>query len=244
MSGSASPTVRRLFRLTLLCAALGFGLKAVVLAPLYVRLASDIAYSSAWWVDILYHLTDGGLMDLAVFAVCYPATLYAVRREGFKKAIGIPILFSVLTFLKFGVNFLTNAITDGALPDMGEFLSFDLPMILTMFFLEWLQYALVVLISLLVGRHTPPSSDFPFVRMYARKNVLQRGALLISLTVTLGRVVMHFIYQLALFANFGSSDGWIVMLIDLAGDISVGIICYFVSLLLMMRFYQTEQKKG
>lgn len=266
MSKTASPTTRRLLRLTLLCAALGFGIKAFLLSPLYVRLASDVLYNSAWWMEILYQLTDGGLIDLAVFAICYPATLYAVRREGLGRTLSIPITFSVLTLAKFVANFLVNAITDKALPDMEEFLTADLPMIIWMFLLEWVQYLLVVLIGVFVRwrydvrirkaayigslprnqrvDYPTPPADLPFVSLYARRNALQRGALLTSLVVTLGRVGMHLVYQIALFTNFGASDGWTVMLIDLVSDIFVGVIFYLVALLLMMRTYAAEQKKG
>ena len=71
---------------------------------------------------------------------------------------------------------------------------------------------------------------------------MQRGALLSAIMVVLGRVVMHLVYQITLFVNFGSSDGWVVMLIDLASDLVVGVIFYLVAVLLMMRFYRAEQK--
>ena len=266
MSKTASPSTRRLFRLTLLCAALGFGIKAFLLSPLYVSLASNVLYSNAWWMEILYQLTSGGLIDLAVFAVCYSATIYVVRREGFSRTMSIPIMFSVLTLAKFVANFFVTAIADKALPDMEEFLTADLPMIIGMFLLEWGQYILVVLIAIFVrwrcdvwerraaanARLLPehrkscktPAPDFPFRRVCDGRNGLQRGALLTALVVIIGRVVMHLVYQIALFVNFGSSDGWVVMLIDLVSDIFVGAILYFVSLLLMMHFYTTEQKKG
>ena len=266
MSKQATPASRFIFRLVLLCAAVGFGLKAFLLSPLYVSMASDALYSGAWWMEILYQLTDGGLIDLAVFAVCYPATVYLVRRDGLKNSLRVPVTFSVLTLVKFVANFVVNALTDRALPDMEEFLSADLPMIAEMFFLEWLQYVLIVLVALFVrwrydarvrradeikalprNRRTPyklPSPDFPFVKIYDRRNALQRGALLSSLVVTLGRVGMHFIYQLALFATYGESDGWTIMLIDLVGDLVVGVIFYLVAILLMMRLWRAEQKNA
>lgn len=266
MSKTATPASRSAFRLVLWCAALGFGIKAFLLSPLYVRLATDALYSNAWWIEILYQLTDGGLIDLAVFAVCYPTTVYIVRREGFKCNLRLYITFSLLTFFKFAANFVVNAITDRAFPDMEEFLMADLPMIILMFALELLQYALIVLIAVFVRwlydarthkaahiaslprnrrvNYPAPPTDFPFVKIYARRNALQRGALLSALVITLGRVGMHFVYQIALFTTFGESDGWTVMLIDLVSDIFVGVIFYFVSLLLMMHFYIVEQKKG
>ncbi len=266
MSETTSPTVRRLFRLTLLCAALGFGIKSLVLAPLYWRLVTDVLYSDAWWLEILYQLTDGGLVDLAVFAVCYPATLYAVRYEGFKRARSLPIAFSVITLAKFFANVVVDAIMNGALPNTDDFVSADLPMILEMIGLELFQYAVVICIALFVRwryraridlvesmKYVPrnkrkeyalPPEDFPFVKIYARRNALQRGALLTSLVMVLGRIMMHIVYQMALYTNYGETEGWKVLAIDFVGDVSIGVIFYLVSLLLMMKFHQAKQKKG
>ncbi len=255
-------SLRRIFRLTLLVAALGFGIKAFLLSPLHVRFATDVAFQDAFWVDILYLLTDGGFIDLAVFAICYPMTLYAVRYGGFKATVRVPIAFSVITLLKFIANFLVDSIMAGALPRLGEFLSFDFPFILGMFALEWLQYILVILIALLTRRlyderirvaegmqllptrdrvdYPHPPADFPFTGLYTRRNALQRGALLSALTVTAGRIIMHLIYQITQFIEFGSSEGWVVMLIDLVGDLIIGTVFYFVALLIMMNLRQKE----
>ncbi len=262
MSKSTS-THRRLFWLLFFAVTGGLILKACILSPLYIYFVSDVVYQDRWWVEVLYHLTDGGLIDLAVFAVCYPITLYAIRREGLKAAKSLPITFTVVTFLKFVANFLMNALTDGALPDMEEFLTTDLPMILAMFGMEIAQYLLVVLVAVLVRwlynrrvdiaegmkllprnrreDYPLPPDDFPFVKLYARRNALQRGALWTAVIVTLGRVINHFVYQVTLYTYFGSSEGWVVMLVDLVGDIMIGVCFYFISLLLMMHFHRKEK---
>ncbi len=253
---------RRIFRLVLWMAAVGFGIKAFLLAPLYVRFATDVAFQDAWWVHILYLLTDGGLMDLAVFAVCYPATFYAIRNAGLKRSLSIPVVFSVFTLLKFIANFVMDALYEGALPGLSSFLTGDLPMILVMFLLELFQYILVILIALFVRwrydarirvaegmkllprdrrvDYPLPPADFPFTGLYTRRNALQRGALLSAIAITVGRLIMHLVYQIAQFSQFGSSEGWVVMLIDLIGDVVIGVIFYFIALLIMMHFHQKE----
>ncbi len=255
-------SLRRVFRLILLVAAVGFGLKAFLLSPIYVRFASDVAFKDAFWVDILYFLTDGGFLDLAVFAVCYPATLYVIRFGGLKETIRVPIAYASLTFGKFIANYVVDSLVEGALPRIEEVLSFDLPFILGMYALEMLQYILVILIALLVRRlyenrvrvaagmallprtqrvdYPRPPEDFPFTQIYTRRNALQRGALLSSAVVTLGRIIMHLVYQITLFVGFGSSEGWVVMLIDLVGDLIIGAVFYFVALLIMMNLRQKE----
>ncbi len=248
-------TVRRMCRLTVLVAAICYALNSFVLSPVYIQFASDIVYADAWWVYILYYLTEEGLMDLAVFAVCYPAAIYAVWCAGLKRAVRVPLAFALLTLARFVVNFFMTAITDSALPDIDEFLSFDLPYIGSLYLLEMLQYALVIALTLAVkhrylrkreyleaealldGREVPTEAPlFPFTRLISVKNPLQCSALLMGLLVAVLRVIMHQIYQYTLFTQNGSTDGLTVMVLDLVSDIFVGVILYFAAMLLINRF--------
>ena len=90
-----TPTVRRMLKTVFLTAALGFGIKALLLHPLFIQLASNVAYQNTWYTNILYYLIDGGLIDLAVFAVCYPATAYAVWKDGLKASRPVVTAFPV-----------------------------------------------------------------------------------------------------------------------------------------------------
>ncbi len=259
---NTSSPVRRLLPFVLIVASVGFFLKSLVLAPVYIRFVSDVMYTDAWWVNILYYLTEGGLLDLAVFALVYPTTLYAVFFAGAKKSMRIILPFIGLTGAKFLLNFFMTSITDSALPDLDEFLQIDLPMIMVMLGLEWLQYGLVVLVGMLVrclyhrrieiaeGMRLLPASrrvdypmppaPLPFERMLVWRNPLQRGAFLVSLMMFIGRFAMHMVYQIALYDKFGSSDGWIFMLSDLLSDLVIAAVMYFVSMLCMMRIYRKE----
>lgn len=253
-------TVRRMMRLTVLVAAVCYALGSFVLSPIYIKFASDIVYSEEWWVYILYYLTEGGLLDLAVFAVCYPAAMYAVWQAGLKGAIRVPVSFALLTLGRFVVNFIMTSITDSALPDVNEFLSFDLPYIGALYLLEMLQYAAVIAITLLVkrrylrkqeylaaeammmGREAAPEAPlFPFTRLLSLKNPLQSSALWMSLLVMILRIAMHQIYQFTLFTQTGATDGLLVMALDLISDIFVGVIFYFAALLLMNRFHSKDE---
>ncbi len=252
---SPRDTLRRLMRFAFIVAAIGFGIKAFLLAPLYVRFGSDITYAEAWWVYLLYYLTDGGVIDLAVFSLVYPTTLYAVWCAGLKASLRLPVFYSVLTLFKFIANYVMTTVTDGALPRAEEFFEGDLPIILGMLALELLQYLLVLLIAVLVKRgydnrvriaegmkllprsqqvdYPMPAPALPFTRLFTLKNPLQRASFLVSLVVFLGRFAMHQIYQITLYTQFGFTEGWGQMLIDLVGDVFVGVIFYFVALLLI-----------
>ncbi len=253
-------TVRRMLHLTVIVAAIGFGLKSLVLSPLYIRFASDVAYEAAWWLDVLYVLIDGGLIDLAVFAIVYPTTLYAVWCAGLRSAWEVPFAFSMLTLVKFLVNFFMTCITEGALPQWNEFLTADLPMILAMFLLELLQYALMLVIlcfikkrhdgklavaraqTLLtegdaIGNETSTETDvFPFRHLVSFRNPVQLSAFLTAAIVFIGRVVMHQIYQYALYIMTGYTDGLYIMLLDTLSDLFISVLFYFISLLLLSHY--------
>lgn len=249
-------SVRRMCRLTVLVSALCFAFSSLVLAPIYVKYASDILYAETWWVFLLYYLTEEGLLDLAVFAVCYPATIYALWRAGFKGAARVPVAFSLITLAKFAVNFFMTSIVDGALPSASEFLSFDLPYIGAMYLLEIAQYAVVILLTLWIRRRylrraaeaqlltgeAVPAACFTFTRLLSCKNPVQHSALLMAVFMLAVRVVMHQIYQFTLYATSGYTDGLLIMALDLIGDIFVGVILYFAALLLLSRFYRKDSE--
>ncbi len=253
---SSARAVRRMLRLTILVAAIGFGLDSLLFSPLYIRFAADVSYQASWWVTALYYLTDGGLIDLTVFAVCYPASIYAVWRAGMKASVRIPVIYSLITLLKFLVNFFMTCITDRALPDAEEFFTMDLPMIAAVFFLELLQYAIVLAVAVLVrasyvhksglsqteaDREDIWSRAFPFVRLVAFKNPVQLVAFVNAALLFAGRAIMHQIYQYALYKNSGYTDGLFIMVLDFLSDLVISLIFYFVSLLLLSKFEQKNK---
>lgn len=254
---SAKAVVRRMLRFTLIVAAIGFCLKAAVLHPIYTRFASDVAFRDAWWVLVLYYLTEGGLCDLVVFGLCYPASLYAVWSAGLKGAASVPAAFAGLTVFKFLLNFVVSAITDSALPQFSNFFLYDfLPIILPMILLELLQYALMLAVIAFwrnryqnrlllseaaaeLGRNIPaPAPVFPFTRLVSIKNPIQGTALLSALVLLIGRVAMHQIYQYAQFINSGYTEGLLIMVVDLLSDIFISVLFYFAYLILIPRFHE------
>ena len=251
-------SVRRMYRLTVLVSLICFAVTSFVLAPLYVFFEPNILYTEAWWVYLLGYLTEEGMVDLVVFAVCYPATVYAIWRAGFKGALKIPVAFSLITLGKFTVNFFMTSIVDGALPDASEFLSFSLPYIGALYLLEIAQYAVVILLTLWVKRRhqrrleeaellkgsTPPDTDdtavFTFDRLISVKNPVQLSALLMAAFLFAVRVVMHQIYQISLYLTSGYSDGWVFMLLEFISDLIIAVVLYFVALLLLARFRRKD----
>ncbi|MBQ3507901.1 MAG: hypothetical protein IJA91_05050 [Clostridia bacterium] len=253
-------TVHRMCRLTVLVSAVCFAITSLVLAPIYIKFASNILYSETWWVYLLYYLTEEGMVDLVVFAVCYPAAIYAVWQAGLKGAIRVPVSFACITLVKFIANFFMTSIVDGALPNASDFFSFDLPYIGTLFFLEMLQYALVILMTWLIKRRYTRKSElaeaeamlpmsqnssrvselFAFSRLLSMKNPIQLSAFLMGVLIFVFRFSMHQIYQYTLYITSGYTDGLVIMALDLLSDIFVAVIFYFVALLLLTRFHRKD----
>lgn len=255
--------VRSMRRFTLLVAGIGFALCSLLLAPLFIRFATDVAFQDTWWVYVLYCLTDAGLIDLAVVVLCYPATLYAIWRSGFKAAVSVPATFALLTLAKYAVNFIFPALTyEGAFPSAEDFFGFDLPIMLANYGLEMLHFGLVILITLLVRRSfirktwmrrvqesdgnggvdlaEPDTGDlFSFSRVMALRNHAQLSALLLAAVIAFMRILMHQIYQFTLYFH-GGTEGLLVMLTDLFLDLFIGVIAYFAALLLFARFRRKE----
>lgn len=246
-------TARLMLKTVFLTAALGFGIKALILHPIYIQLASNIAYQNTWYTTILYYLIDGGLIDLTVFAICYPATAYAVWKDGLKAARSVITAFSLITVCKFPINYVMSCLTDTGFPDMDEFLRDLFPILLTLI-LELLQYAIVIVLIVLAKKRYEnrvtaaelqseltdapiPAPVFPFTKLVSLKNPLQFTAFWTSVILFVSRELSYHVYEITLYAYFGSTDGWADMLLNLIGDLAIGVLIYFAALLLLPHFH-------
>ena len=97
--------------------------------------------------------------------------------------------------------------------------------------------------AILEGKTVAPAEPLlPFIRLLPFKNPLQRSAFYMALTVFLLRFAGHQIYQMTLFLQTGRSDGLLIMVLDLISDIFIGVILYFVAMLLMNRFHRKDSE--
>lgn len=254
---SSEQTVRAMFRYILLVTALGFGICSLVLSPIYHVAESNVLYREEWWCYVLYYLTQEGLIDLGVFALAYPATIYAVWVGGLRRARSVLILYASLTVAKSAANFIVTSITFGSVPSFSVFFEEDLPIIGSSLLLELAQYGLVVLFITLTRRaycrrESRLTSDallrqgagssvneapvFPITRLVSFRNPVQCAAFLSSVLLLLGRVAMHLIYQMTLIVYNGSWDGPTVLAFDLLSDAVLSVCIYFVMILLLGQF--------
>lgn len=251
-----TPAVRRMLKTVFLVAALGFGIQSLILHPVFIQLASNVAYKNTWYTTILYYLIDGGLIDITVFAVCYPATAYAIWKDGMKASRPIVVTFSLITACRFMLNYVMSCLTDTGFPDMDEFLR-DLPPILLMLLLELLQYAIVMFLAVLAStrydsrvaaaelrkgltEENMPAPVFPFTKLVSFRNPLQFTAFCTAVILFLSRELGYHIYELTLYVNFGSTDGWADMLLNLLSDAALAVLVYFAALLLLPRFHSKD----
>lgn len=253
----APDAIRRMRILMLWFSAVCYGLYALILAPLYTQLASNSLHLDAVYTIVLGYFLDA--LDLAVFFVIYPATVYAIWRGGLSKAYSIPLIFSLMTLGKYMLNFFMTCLTDGGFPAFDIFWERDIPIIAPAFLLEIFQYGLVVLISGLI-RHArmkkyqeemffsrapydERSLAFPLVKIFSYKSAVQWTAFWSSVVVLLGRLFMHGIYQLTLLVYNGQSDSLTVIAIDVVSDILIATVLYFVFILLLSYFDRKDMER-
>lgn len=247
--------VRRMQKLVLWISAIGFGLYSLVLAPLYTQLNSDVTYQEAVITYVLYYAYN--LVQIAVFYAVFAATIYAVWRGGFLGSKAVWITYTLALVGKYLLNFLMDCILDGSIPAFDLFLSKDLPIMLPNLLLEIGQYALILLITCLIIRrkkrkwqvslllNESKAGDeralaFPITKLLSFKNPVQASAFWSSVVFMVMMVVSHLIYQLAQLIYMHSNEGELVLITDMITDVFLGIIAYFVMVLLLSSFDRRE----
>ena len=243
-------------RLTLLVAGIGFAVKCLLVHPIYILLGNDVVHMNAWYTALLYYLIDGGLWDLAVIAVCYPATVYSVWKRGMKGSRGVILTFTLLTAGKFVLNYIMDILTYSGLPRLDEFLS-DIPIILVMLVVELIPYALAAFVVAIARNSYVRKSDMaacqsmlteteapapvlPFGKLLSLRNPLQLASFVGVLAIFLSREISYHVYEITLYVNFGYTDGWVDMLVTLFSDILISTLIYFAALLLLPHIHSKE----
>ena len=253
-------TVGRACLLTALIAGIGYALLSVLLYPLYIQMESNVAYADSILLDILYLLTDGEMLNVAICILCYPLTAYAIWRAGVKKSLPVMAIFALIDLLRFGANFFMTALVDGALPDAQEFLSFDLPYMLANYLLEMLLYICVILCPLALrairnsqvasnaaveGLPTPHPMEglLPLQGIFNLKNPLQLSAFLAGIVFFVFRFSAHFInqlYEAVAVSEVALGLFFLSVGVDLILDLLVGLLLYFSFLCFASYLYKKE----
>lgn len=256
----ANGAIKRMLRLVLVVCAIGYGLYAFVIAPICVQLTTDVAYQNSWLAIVLDFIIHAGLIELAVFYLTYPAVIYAIWRGGLSKAYKVPLFFVLLTLGKYMVNFFMTCLTDGGFPGWELFWEEDFSQIFIPFFLEILQFGLVVLFAVWVRRsrinrarenaeiYRKPQPDeralaFPMTKLLSYRNPVQWSAFFFAVVILLGRWFMHGIYQFTLLVYNGYTDGGLIIAIDFVSDFLIAAVAYFVAVLLLSYFDRKDMER-
>ena len=251
----AKTAVKRVWLFTTLISAAGVILWSLVLAPLYLQLASDYRYQGSLLVNILGYLLD--IVDATVFFVTFPALIYGLWRGGLRGSWPIWTTASLTVLLKYILNFIMTCITDGFIPSWHIFINEDLPLILPNILIELGQYLVIMLLALLFiygkkrqwkinvlidgkAAGDERSLAFPFTKVVSFKNPLQGAAFVFSILYFLFWVYQHLLYQLVLAVNGVGWDGPVILITDLISDLLLSSIAYFVMLLLLSYYDRKE----
>ncbi len=240
----AEQAIKRMRIFVLLVSLIGYSLYSFVLAPIYTQLSADTLYQDRILTILLYYIVPA--MDVIVFYLVYPATIYALWRGGFRKAWGVPLTFVLMTLGKFVANYMMTCFTDGGFPSWNTFVQDDLVEIGIPLLLELLQYGFVVLFAVWLRGFTDPSdraASFPIVKIFKFKPSAQLAAFLTAMVLLLGRVGMHAVYQWTLYMFNGSTDVLLLICFDLVGDILIATVAYFVMILLLSHFDKKDMEQ-
>lgn len=243
MKGSVcDPSLKKIRRLTLAVLAVGFTLYAAVLVPLYTQLWANVVYRDGWLCLLLPYLYTA--VDLLVFFWVYAAAAYSLYRGGWRAVGRLSALYGGMIVYKYVANYVVGSLVDGAFSSWELFWRDDFPIIGGELFWEIAQYAAVVLLmaAVLKKARRDMLTVFPFVKMLDVRNSMQRAAVVAGLVVTAVRWIMHLLYQFVQLIYNGYNDGWVVITVDVVGDLLIGVIGYFVMVLLLQWFEGMRQK--
>ncbi len=252
----AHRAVGKMLSLVVWVSAVCYGLYALVVAPLFTQLDTNVVYQNSVITLILSFVPE--ILDITVFSLVYPATIYAMWRGGFRKAYRVPLTFFLLTLAKYVLNFFMTCLTDGGFPSWEIFLETDVPNILPAFLLEMLQYGIVLTLAVVIRAVRIKRSEedmlysrksahvrslaFPITKLISRASAVQWTALWVSVVILIGRWFNHGMYQLTLLVYNGQTDGVAVMVIDFVSDLLIAVVVYFVSILLLSYFDKKEME--
>ena len=254
----AAEAVKKMQKWVLLVSVIGFGLYALVLAPIYTQLSSNIAYQEAFVTYLVYYLLSAS--EIAVFLVVFPATVFALWRGGLLGSRGVWITFSAATLGKYLLNFLMDCIADGNVPSWSYFVDRDLPIILPNFLMELGQYVMIVLVSawiikakkrkwqvdVLLDEKTAGnerSLAFPITRILSFKNPVEASSFFTGALLFVARLFSHLMYQLTQLVYTGEWEGWAVLSLDFVSDLLLGVITYLVMVFLLSSFDRKEMQE-
>lgn len=227
---------------TLAVLAVGFTLYAAVLVPLYTQLVANVAYRDGWLCNLLYYLYQ--TVDLLVFFWVYASAVYTMYRGGWRSVGRLSALYGGMVLYKYVANYVVGSLVDGAFSSWELFWRNDFPIVGGELLWELGQYAVTVLLiaAVLKRARREGVEAFPLSRMLQPSNSIQRSVAVAALVITAVRWSMHLLYQFVKMVYDGYNDGWLIITVDLVSDLLIGVMGYFVMVLLVQHFDGIRQR--
>ena len=263
------PGLKKIKLWTLLVLAVGFGCYVGVLAPLNIQLTTDTIYSDWMWLGKLcgYALE---IIDIAVFLWVYAATAYIWYRGRWKAAAGLSGIYVGLVFFKYignyVIGFLNENITWPTWSDLssgfdigmlfryttwptGNVLVVDLLLIGMEVGLELVQYAAVTLCAVLVfgvygTKFNGTRELFPFTNWLNLKNPVLQWSTLAAGVMVMFRWGIYLYFWIGSYGFPQQPAEWVVIVGELLSDVLIGVIVYFVMVLLMQLFDRMNTRRA
>lgn len=235
---------------TLLVLAVSFSLYAFLLNPLEIMIQADTTYAE-WEYLLAAYARE--LNDVFALIWVYAVTACVLYRNGAKAIGGVACIYAGLSLYKTVANWLFGCLTDvGALPTWTEFFLDDLWAMAGAWLPDLLVYAAFILILVLSTRRmrhrmaegslavTEPTS---FADLLDMKKPMPWAACLIGIFMVAIRWGLHLLEQISLW-SYELVEDLAVVLSRLAIDLLIGVIAYFLAVLLMQLLDRMNTKRA
>lgn len=223
----------------LLCGVI-FSLFSILFTWVDSIISSDILLRNSFFSTVLRWFIL--LSALAMHIFFYSGTVYALYAYGFRRSL--PLIFTILgvTLLHSIIDALSRLFLFGI--DTTDFVLYELPFDILSFGLEFLQYGLILGISVLCLRRFPRSVDlvrnddgsyrealphkaFPFQKILDSSNPVLFSLFFISLAVMLLQILSRTVYDIRYGSPTSLSETVYMVFAYLSDILLYGVIHYF-----------------
>lgn len=248
---------KRLFRTILFIIYPTYILHSLVISPAFTTLSSDAGVDRIFPVA-LYFISV--LIDIFAFFLAFAVIVYGVLNIPLKRMKSTLIIIFLAPLFKYLLKWFISFWIDG-IPNIDN-LVIDLYTLGISYVLETIQFALVLVASILIAKKyrnrclmeqkksalSQKTSDvdlslMPFKKFISLKNPLQLGAIFSSLVIVAGRVYARLVNDLSYKYELTSINQYLSLLEPYVLVLIVGVIGYFFMLFVYMSLFSYQNKE-
>lgn len=248
---------KKLFRTVLFFIYPAYILHSLVVSPAFTMLYYDMGVDKLFPIA-LYFLSV--FIDIFAFLLSFAVIVYGVLNIPLKRMRSILLIIILAPLFKYALKMFISPWIDG-IPDIDTILM-DLYSLLISYILEIIQFALVLVASLLIAKkhrmrclmeqkrsaYSEKSFDsdlnlMPFKKIISFKNPLQLGAMLSALVIVVGRVYSLLVRDLSLTWRLTSINQYLTLFAPYFIELIIGVIGYFFMLYVYITLFTTKNKE-